>query len=44
MPTHGMYGTGGNKVYVLPEEGVVVVVTTANFKVAGAGSPYREAV
>ena len=36
--TYGMYGTGGNKVYVLPEQGVVVVVTTTNFKVAGAGA------
>jgi hypothetical protein len=33
-----MYGTGGNKVYVLPVQGVVVVVTTTNFRVAGAGA------
>lgn len=33
-----MYGTGGNKVYVLPDENLVVVVTTTNFKVAGAGA------
>jgi hypothetical protein len=38
MPTYGMYGTGGNKVYVLPDQGIVVVVTTTNFKVAGAGA------
>src|SRR5215469_1056859 len=36
--TYGMYGTGGNKVYVLPDLGVVVVVTTTNFKVSGAGA------
>jgi hypothetical protein len=33
-----MYGTGGNKVYLLPEHGIVVVVTTTNFKVPGAGA------
>lgn len=38
IATYGMYGTGGNKVYVLPEQGVVVVVTTTNFRVAGAGA------
>ncbi len=38
ITTYGMYGTGGNKVYVLPVQGVVVVVTTTNFKVAGAGA------
>ena len=38
IPTYGMYGTGGNKVYVLPEQGTVVVVTTTNFKVPGAGA------
>jgi CubicO group peptidase (beta-lactamase class C family) len=32
-----MYGTGGNKVYVFPAEQLVVVVTTVNFHVAGAG-------
>lgn len=36
--TYGMYGTGGNKVYVLPDQHVVVVVTTTNFKVSGAGA------
>jgi CubicO group peptidase (beta-lactamase class C family) len=38
ITTYGMYGTGGNKVYVLPVQGVVVVVTTTNFRVAGAGA------
>ncbi len=38
IPTYGMYGTGGNKVYVLPEQGAVVVVTTTNFRVSGAGA------
>ena len=38
IPTYGMYGTGGNKLYVLPDQGVVVVITTTNFKVAGAGA------
>jgi len=34
----GMYGTGGNKVYVLPDQQLVVVVTTTNFRVQGAGA------
>jgi CubicO group peptidase (beta-lactamase class C family) len=38
IPTYGMYGTGGNKLYVLPDQGIVVVVTTTNFKVPGAGT------
>lgn len=36
VPTYGMYGTGGNKVLVLPEQGVVVVMTTTNYRVSGA--------
>ena len=38
IPSYGMYGTGGNKVYVLPGQNAVVVVTTTNFKVSGAGA------
>jgi CubicO group peptidase (beta-lactamase class C family) len=38
ISTYGMYGAGGNKVYVLPAQGVVVVVTTTNFRVTGAGA------
>jgi hypothetical protein len=33
-----MYGKGGNRVYDLPEQGVVVVVTTTNYNVASAGA------
>ena len=33
-----MYGTGGNKVYVFPAEQLVVVVTTVNFHLQGAGA------
>jgi len=38
LKTYGMYGTGGNKLFVLPEDGVVVVITTTNFRVPGAGA------
>ncbi|HYM27333.1 MAG TPA: serine hydrolase [Steroidobacteraceae bacterium] len=33
-----MFGTGGNKVFVFPAQQLVIVVTTTNFRVAGAGS------
>jgi CubicO group peptidase (beta-lactamase class C family) len=33
-----MYGTGGNKVYAFPAQQLVVVVTTTNFRVQGAGA------
>jgi CubicO group peptidase (beta-lactamase class C family) len=38
LRTYGMYGTGGNKVFVLPDQRVVVVITTTNFHVSGAGA------
>ncbi len=38
IPTYGMYGTGGNKVYVLPDQRVVVVITTTNFRIPAAGA------
>ncbi|THD77641.1 MAG: class C beta-lactamase-related serine hydrolase [Phenylobacterium sp.] len=37
VKTWGMYGTGGNKVYVLPDQDAVVVVTTTNYRVPHAG-------
>jgi CubicO group peptidase (beta-lactamase class C family) len=36
--TYGMYGTGGNKLFILPDQKVVIVITTTNFRVAGAGA------
>lgn len=38
VKTWGMYGTGGNKLYVLPDQEAVVVVTTTNYSVSGAGA------
>jgi CubicO group peptidase (beta-lactamase class C family) len=35
---YAMYGTGGNKVYVFPKQQLVIVVTTTNFRVQGAGA------
>lgn len=34
--TYGMAGSGGNKVFVLPGQDAVVVITTTNFQVRGA--------
>lgn len=34
----GMYGTGGNKVVVFPDQQVVIVVTTTNYHVPGAAA------
>jgi len=36
VPSFGMSGMGGNKVYVLPEQDAVVVITTTNFQMRGA--------
>lgn len=36
VPSYGMSGSGGNKVYVLPEQDAVVVITTTNFQIKGA--------
>jgi hypothetical protein len=33
-----MDGTGGNKLYVRPDQDAVVVVTTTNYRVPGAGA------
>jgi hypothetical protein len=33
-----MYGTGGNKVVVFPDEQMVVVITTTDFRVSGAAA------
>lgn len=36
VPSYGMAGSGGNKVFVLPDQDAVVVITTTNFQVRGA--------
>jgi CubicO group peptidase (beta-lactamase class C family) len=36
VPTYSMAGSGGNKVFVLPDQDAVVVITTTNFQVRGA--------
>jgi CubicO group peptidase (beta-lactamase class C family) len=38
LRSYGMYGTGGNKVLVFPDEALVVVVTTTNYRVQGASA------
>ncbi len=37
LRSYGMYGTGGNKVFVFPNDTLVIVITTTNYRVQGAG-------
>ena len=36
LRSYGMYGTGGNKLVAFPDEALVVVITTTNFRVQNA--------
>ena len=38
LRSYGMYGTGGNKILVFPDESLVVVITTTNYRVQGASA------
>jgi CubicO group peptidase (beta-lactamase class C family) len=38
LRSYGMYGTGGNKILVFPDEALVVVITTTNYRVQGASA------
>lgn len=38
LRSYGMYGTGGNKILVFPDEALVVVITTTNYHVQGASA------
>jgi CubicO group peptidase (beta-lactamase class C family) len=38
LRSYGMYGTGGNKILVFPDESLVIVITTTNYRVEGAGA------
>ena len=38
LRSYGMYGTGGNKVLIFPDEALVAVITTTNYHVQGAAT------